>query len=337
MKIVKKLSMRTDLAVEMQEVRKVSEQDGVFQEEISQNGIAVTRVKITDQKGADALGKPVGEYITVDFKDSFSDEQTHQNAVETTAGEISRLLFGEKDPEKKINPDGPGVLVIGLGNRRMMSDAVGPATIDRILVTRHIQNNMPELYQKLALHPVSAAAPGVLGQTGIEASEVVQSLCREIRPEAVILIDALASRRMERLCRTVQISNTGICPGSGVGNKRAEISSRTLGVPVISIGVPMVVDAVTLTADTVELALRKIRESLDGENSAVLNAFSAFEEYDGEEIIRGTLSPFDMNLVVTPKDIDRLTEKCAGLLALALNKTLQGGLSEEEISALLGL
>lgn len=330
---MKRTAMRTDLAVEIQELHKVEEKDGFSEEEYSAKGISVSRVKITGEQAALKLSKPIGEYVTVDLGESFSDEETHQNAVEVTSSEISRLLYGEKKTEETV----PDVLVVGLGNRQMTSDAVGPVTVDRILVTRHIKNNMPQLYEQLGLNPVSAMSPGVLGQTGIEAFEMVKSVCDAVKPSAVIVIDALASRKMNRLCRTVQISNTGISPGSGVGNRRSEISRETLGVPVIAIGIPMVVDAVTLTTDTIEMALEKIKKELSAGNPEVVSAFSAFEEYDGGDIIRSALSPFDMNLVVTPKDIDRLTEKCAGLLAIALNKALHGGLEEEEISALLGL
>lgn len=337
---MKNISMRSDLAVEIQELYKVSEQEGFSEEEYTSNGIEVTRIRIFGKKVSEQLGKPIGSYVTVDLSESFSDEETHKNAVEVTSGEISRLLYGDPEKKEKLqSAEEPNILVVGLGNRHMTSDALGPDAVDRILVTRHIRNNMPDLYEKLGLNLVSALNPGVLGQTGIEAFEIVKSVCETVNPAAVVVIDALASRKMNRLCRTIQLTDTGIAPGSGVGNHRAELSKATLGVPVISIGIPMVVDAVTLTTDTIELALEKIKKELssDRESSEIVNAFSAFEEYDGEDIIRSALSPYDMNLVVTPKDIDRLTEKCAGVLSLALNKALHGGLEEEEISALLGL
>ena len=324
--------MHTDLAIEIKEMHKLSENDGFSEEEFTTKGITVSRVKISGDKAAEQLNKKKGEYITIDLKDAFSDTETHTSAVDVTASEIEKLIYQDGHDGKEKS-----ALVVGLGNKLLTSDSVGPKAIENLLVTRHIKEHMPELFKTLNLNSVSALIPGVLGQTGIETFEIVKSTTEKIKPDVIIVVDALASRRMNRLCRTIQISNTGICPGSGVGNKRDELSQQSLGIPVISIGIPTVVDAATLTADTIELALEKIKLQLDENNAEIIDAFNAFEENDGDEIIRDTLSPFDLNLIVTPKDIDRLMEKCARLLGLALNKALHGGLEQEEINALLGL
>jgi spore protease len=323
---------RTDLAVEIKELHKLTEDDGFIEEEVTLKGISISRVKVVAEKAEKILGKPKGTYITVDFNGAFSDDETHTNAVDITAQEISSLLYKKDEAQDKNK----GVLVIGLGNAHLTSDAIGPKTVENLVVTRHLKEHVPELFKSLELKETSALAPGVLGQTGIETAEIVRAAIEKVKPEAVIIIDALASRRLSRLCSTIQISNTGITPGSGVGNNREEISEKTVGVPVISIGIPTVVDAATLTADTISIALEKLKEQCDKEDEdEIIKILNSFNNNDGSEIIRKSLSPYDLNLIVTPKDIDALMQKSSKLLGLALNKALHGGLSQEEINMLL--
>ena len=203
---------------------------GVCSRERTREGYAVTDIRVEDEDGAQALGKPVGRYVTVDLGPYFRREADYfDRGVRCLAGELAALL-----------PEGP-VLAAGLGNRAMTCDAVGPASIDNLLVTRHMIRAMPRQFADF--RPVAAVCPGVLARTGLEALELVRGAVERVRPAAVIAVDALAARDSARLCATVQLSDTGLVPGSGVGNRRSALDRGTLGVPVIAVGIPTVVDA----------------------------------------------------------------------------------------------
>ena len=223
---------RTDLAAE-DIPRGGGELPGVRSEAFDRDGFRVTRVEILDPQGASALCKPVGNYITLDVETFF---QRRENSFGEAVSLLAELLRG-LIPLKAAD----SVLVAGLGNSAITPDAVGPETAALTLATRHLRERLPEEFS--SFRPVSVFRTGVLGTTGLESAEVIRSLCRAVRPDAVVVVDALASRSAERLCRTVQLADSGIVPGSGVGNDRAELSRRVLGVPVTAIGVPTVVDA----------------------------------------------------------------------------------------------
>ncbi|MCR4563236.1 MAG: GPR endopeptidase [Clostridiales bacterium] len=274
---------RTDLAVERREMTPGEIPDGVVFEESDSLGIKTTKIEITNENGEKALDKPKGRYITVELDDSFSAKGDCDAAVNAVSGSIGELL----------SPDGL-VLVAGLGNENITPDALGPLCVNRIFATRHIseksgQLGLPELRE------VAAISTGVLGQTGMETGEILSSICEKIKPSAVIVIDALATGSAKRLGKTVQITDTGICPGSGVGNSRKKLDSRTLGTTVISIGVPTVIDASTLCGK---------------------------KETDTEK------------MMVTPRDIDRIIDGMSSFLALSINLALQKNLSPEDIYAL---
>ena len=226
---------RSDLALEAKELfessaGKTTQLSGVRAREETLFGYPLTRVDILDETGAEALGKPVGRYVTVDLGPYFRREADYfDRGVRCLAGELAALL-----------PEGP-VLAAGLGNRAMTCDAVGPASIDNLLVTRHMIRAMPRQFADF--RPVAAVCPGVLARTGLEALELVRGAVERVRPAAVIAVDALAARDSARLCATVQLSDTGLVPGSGVGNRRSALDRGTLGVPVIAVGIPTVVDA----------------------------------------------------------------------------------------------
>ena len=233
------------------------------------------------------------------------------------------------------------VMIVGLGNSALTSDSIGPQTVSGLIVTRHLKQHLPEVFSSMPLRETAAFLPGVLGHTGIESAETVKAIAKIVNPKVLIIIDALASRKIDRLCSTVQICDTGISPGSGVGNDRKEISERTIGVPVIAIGIPTVVDATTLALDIFDEASKRIREEKNGD---VKKAAEIFEDFDklsneAEHIIRKVLSSSESSvseMIVTPKDIDVIANKSARLLSLALNKALHGHLEQEEINALLG-
>ena len=239
------LTKRTDLALEARELwqesaEKTTRLSGVKATKTKQEGYPVTRVDILDGRGEQALGKPRGTYLTIDLSTFWQRKSDFfERAVRAVGGQLKELLTAE----------GP-VLVIGLGNAAMTPDAVGPLTADNVLVTRHLIAAMPKHFA--GFRPVAVQRTGVLGTTGVESAEAVRGLVAEVRPALVIAVDALASRRVGRVCATVQLSDSGIIPGSGVGNHRAALNRETLGVPVIAVGIPTVVDAATLAADLLE-------------------------------------------------------------------------------------
>ena len=285
----RKMLRRTDLALEQRET--AGDCPGIESDEEQRDGIKITRIRIVDEQGERAVGKPMGNYITVEA-DSLEGE-TDGTCRKVISDELAQLLPGEGT-----------VLVAGLGNFDITPDALGPKTASQIFATRHIDGNTVEKLGISSLRPVCVLSPGVLGKTGIETAEIIRAVADKIKPSAVVAVDALAARELSRLGRTVQISDTGICPGSGVGNSRKEISQKRLGVPVIAVGVPTVVDAETLA------------EELTGKPSE-------------------TKSQKEYKMMVTPREIDSVIDHAADLVALSINCALQKELSAEEICLLI--
>ena len=221
---------RTDLAVEAQ--TRAAPMAGVRTEEHTEQGFRVSVVTILNEEASEKLCKPIGSYQTVTLDPVLRREDA---AFSAAAELLSRLLRGLHPL-----PESASVLVIGLGNRAITPDAVGPRAMESVLATRHLHRQFPGSFPEL--RPVSSIAAGVLGDTGVESATLVQALVRDLRPDLVIAVDALACAESERLCRTVQLTDTGITPGSGVGNDRAALSARALGVPVLAVGVPTVMD-----------------------------------------------------------------------------------------------
>lgn len=288
------MNFRTDLALEKREALGREIPKGVSSEEFKKGGAVFTKIKVTDENGAKALGKPVGTYITAEVEPLTKRNSADSELIEAIGEEIRGLL-----------PEDGTVLVVGLGNTDITPDALGPKSADMILATRHIGAEVAKSVGLGELRPVACVTPGVLGKTGLETAETVRGVVCEVKPACVIAIDALAARRLSRLGNTVQISDTGISPGSGVGNTRFALSNETVGAPVISMGVPTVVDVATLTADLCENVNVNFRD-------------------DGE------------NMIVTPREIDLVTERAAEIVALSLNKALQPHLSVDEIMMLVG-
>lgn len=293
---------RTDLALEARELwqesaGKTTRLAGVKATKRKQEGYPVTRVDILDQRGEEALGKPRGTYLTVDLTTFWQRrEDFFQRAVRAVGAPLKEL----------VPTEGP-VLVVGLGNRAMTPDTVGPLAADHVLVTRHLISAMPRQFS--GFRPVSVLRTGVLGTTGVESAESVRGLAAEVKPACVIAVDALASRRTGRVCAAVQLSDTGIIPGSGVGNHRSPLNAGTLGVPVIAIGVPTVVDSATLAADLLEE--------------------SGITDYDAEALQKSR-----QNLMVTPRDIDQQVRDLGKVIGYGINWALQD-LEIDEMNALL--
>ncbi|MBP3321974.1 MAG: GPR endopeptidase [Clostridia bacterium] len=255
----KNVFLRTDLAAEWREEHSHLPK-GVFFEEREQNGWTVSTLHIQSPEGAAAMGRAQGIYQTVALGKSWLfGEEERLLATKTLSSLIRQALLRleqsdrDGDPSQKPQSDGP-ILVVGLGNRAMTADAIGPMTVERILVTNHVKQLDPPLFSRLNHRAVAAICPGVLGQTGIESALTVQAVVKSLRPRALLVIDALAARSVERLATTVQLSTGGIAPGSGVGNDRPAFTSRRLGVPVLALGVPTVVDSATLVFDAFQKA-----------------------------------------------------------------------------------
>ena len=290
---------RTDLAMEAEEFSGGG-LEGVQRHATRHGEMTITRITISTQEAAKRLDKPVGTYITIEVPPMTDDFRNQEERIQTAAKEIRSLL-----PEKGL------VLVAGLGNSDITPDDLGPRTANMILATRHISEELARAVGLIGLRPVAVLAPGVLGQTGIETGELLYSIVQRLSPAALMVVDALASRRLDRLGCTLQISDTGISPGSGVGNARPHISRETMGVPVISMGVPTVVDAATLAADLLHC-----------------------EDDAEEEQVRCRVSPRGEDMMVTPREIDLLIERAAQLTGMAINCALQPGFSVEDLTAL---
>ena len=307
------INFRTDLALERREVyrkanRLEQEIEGIETEEEQVNEkIRVSRVKILDAKGEDAIGKPVGSYITVDLKGlKTATEEEIEKASNVVTKELRALI------EKHIGSQ-DSILVVGLGNEQVTPDALGPKVAMQIDVTRHILNYMPEVLES-GTREVSAVSPRVLGTTGIETQEILKGIVDHVKPKLVIVIDALASKSIERISSTVQIADTGIVPGAGVGNTRKELSEQSLGVPVVAVGIPTVVDLATITDDCLDLFITKLQE--EAKSNEYLNSL---KEQDNYEEIKEALVPNGYNMIVTPKEIDDLIENMSSVVARGIN------------------
>lgn len=296
------IQIRTDLALEANEIygSGKADSDGIFSECSHSDDVEINRVRISSKKGAEKLGKKIGSYITLEMP-KITDRNPDFSKTVT-------LKFRD-EMEKVLGRFGNGcILAAGLGNRSITSDSLGPRVVSGLLVTRHLKEYMPHSFGD-SLRGVCAVAPGVLGTTGIETGEIIRSICARIKPSVVVAIDALAARRVERVNTTIQISDTGISPGAGVGNKRFELSRKTLGVPVIAVGVPTVVDAATIAVDALEAYM---------------------DDADREKLAEELLPPYYKSLIVAPKNTDAMISDISGIISAGLNMAFQPGLCYED-------
>lgn len=347
---------RTDLAVEARDMyvetkKESSDIQGIEFNERKQGDIRVSYVDISNE-GAKTIGKKAGSYTTI-YADGvkLQDTKKQEQAANVLAAELRRLI-----KKNKITKDAE-CLIVGLGNWNVTPDALGPMTAEKILVTSHLfkldYEHVTEGYR-----PVAAVTPGVMGITGIETSDIILGIVEKYEPDFVIAIDALASRSIERVNETIQLSDSGIHPGSGVGNKRKELSNETLGIPVIAIGVPTVVDAVTITSDTIDFLLKhfgkewkekdrpgkalaptgfsfgkkKLTEDDlpdEKQRQTVLGIVGSLSEAEKRELISEVLTPIGHNLMVTPKEVDGFMSDMAHLLAEGINQALHMNLDKE--------
>ena len=311
------ISIRTDLALEATEIceEQSTALDGVVVDTKELEDCTITTVEIINEIGSKIMNKEIGKYITLESDlMKFDDDDSREKVINYLKDELIEI-FGT-DQSKKT-------LIIGLGNWNITSDALGPRAVSKTLVTRHIFKNYNKDYDD-DFSEVAALSPGVMGITGIETVEIVKSIVDKIKPNRVVAIDALASRKMDRVNSTIQISTGGIAPGGGVGNKRKALDKSYLGVDVIAIGVPTVVDAATLTIDVLDLAIDNLIE-VSQENSEFYKMLTKLKEEEKYQLIKDSLDPYDKNLIVTPKDIDETIENLAIIISEGLNRSLHPG------------
>ncbi|GGA36623.1 germination protease [Kroppenstedtia guangzhouensis] len=350
--------IRTDLAREAVDMAVQNRGDGsgipgVQMDEHEEEGITTSWIRIEDEQGAEALGKVPGLYLTLEIPALRSKDSELQSRV---ASHFS-VQFEKFLRETGIDPNAD-ILIVGLGNRDVTADALGPFVVQHMMVTRHLFELMPEQVEK-GYRPVSAIAPGVLGTTGMETSEIIFGIVEKTRPDAVIAVDALASRALSRVNTTIQVADTGIHPGSGVGNKRKALNRESLGIPVIAIGIPTVVDAATIAHDSVEMVisylhrqmnqkqptnpldplnrpnLKEIRDQKISSRTSqqMLGMVGTLDSEEKRRLINEVLNPLGQNLIVTPKEVDMFIGDMGKLVADGLNCALHEAITPENVSA----
>lgn len=317
--------IRTDLAVENRELYKQAsngDSKGVDIEKEEKESYIVTRIKVLNKEGSENIHKPIGTYITIDVpRLNKSDEDLKDEISQVVAKEIKGL--GKNKENSKI-------LIVGLGNWNITPDALGPKVVERVLVTRQFFINYNKEIDETVAN-VAALSPGVMGITGIETGEIIKGVVEKVKPDLVIAVDALASRKMDRVSTTIQISDTGINPGAGVGNNRMEFNESTIGVPVIAIGIPTVVDAATIVNDTLDLIIDSLKSeaNVGSEFYNLLSQISSEEKYS---LIQEVLNPYMKNVVVTPTDIDILIDDLSIIVANGLNMALHPGIDLKDVN-----
>lgn len=316
-------NVRTDLAIEKHEMllEAATELSGVTVQQEEKDNIRISRIAIESLKAQMKMGKPVGNYVTVEFSGlNIAEGEDYERLCRVLAGEIRNLLSLKEKSH---------VLVVGLGNRYITPDSLGPQVVSRLMVTRHLLAYIPEEIDE-GIRPVCALAPGVLGTTGMETGEVIKGVVDTIKPDAVIVIDALAARSMERISTTVQICDTGISPGAGVGNKRKELSKSTLGVPVIALGVPTVIDAATITADVLKMAAETEQVK---ENENLYEALTSLDDASQRQLLQEAIPENLSGFMVTPKEIDLFVERVSKVVANGINLALHKNVTFADIAA----
>lgn len=301
--------IRTDLAAEAREIfqnaNSAAEAEGVTAKSEKKGSVTVTKIEIKNENGAKALGKPIGKYITIESPEIKYSVEEYERTCKIISDSLIEMTGDVTDKT---------ILIAGLGNSEITPDALGPAVVSRLIVTRHMKEHMGKSFGS-EFPTTCAVAPGVLGMTGIETADIISGVAGKVRPDLVIAVDALAARKTERISTTIQICDTGIQPGAGIGNRRSGLDENTLGTKVIAIGVPTVVDAATIVRDGIE---------------------AAFEDEDAEKISEKILSDNMRRMVVTPKDIDLVIERASKTVANGINMALNRELSLEDIESFVG-
>ena len=310
--------IRTDLALETQE--RVGHGNGRikgvdFSEDKRENGIIISTVHIMTKNAEKVMGRPRGYYITIEAPDMIDNDEGYHREISEELAKILRKLLPKKAKEDQ---EEVSALSVGLGNRAVTPDALGPRVIDNMFITRHIINE----YGKYAfgnehVNKISGIVPGVMAQTGMECLEIVRGVVKETHPDFIITVDALVACNVKRLCRTIQLTDTGITPGSGIGNHRHALNEESVGVPVISLGVPTVVDAATIVNDTMYNLIAAMNQSKAF--NSLGNSLESLDEAEKYELIRELLSPSLNTMFVTPKDIDESVKRLSFTISEGIN------------------
>ncbi|MEK3917503.1 GPR endopeptidase [Paenibacillus sp. FSL H7-0331] len=321
-------TIRTDLALEAHDMASNSGQaiPGVHMSSETHDGITVSTTDITSQEGSAALGKLPGHYITIEVPQLRKKDSVLQDRVAAVFAKEFESFMAKLQIDSMSK-----VLIVGLGNWNVTPDALGPLVVENVMVTRHYFELMPGEVSP-GYRPVSAIAPGVLGTTGIETGEIIQGIVEKSKPDLVIAIDALASRSLERVNTTIQIADTGIHPGSGIGNKRKGLTLDTLGVPVIAVGVPTVVYASTIVNNAFEL-MHKHFQQQTAHTGEILGILDQMKEDERLLLVKEVLSPLGHDLLVTPKEIDEFIEDIANIIASGLNAALHEVVGMNNVAA----
>lgn len=316
--------IRTDLAIEARETISDEEIDGVKINTENENDCIITHVQILNENGSEILGKPIGNYITIECeKMRENDIESHEYIIKKTSLCIKKLMDINKIKSSNT-------LIVGLGNRYVTPDALGPKTISKVLVTRHIMDTISQDING-QVSTVCAISPGVMGITGIETGDIIKGITEQINPDLIIAIDALAARKFSRINATIQMSDIGITPGAGVGNKRMTLNTETLGIPVIGIGVPTVVDAATLVNDTLD----RILDDMIASAKKGTEIYKMLENLDSDEkyqLITEILTPYAGNMFVTPKEVDAVIDRLANIIGNSINISLHKGITIDDIN-----
>ena len=309
------MDFRTDMAVERRDLyRKANnienEIDGVDCQEEEMEDIKITRVNVTNEQGEQALQKPIGTYITIDVKRIHNIEtEKEDKIVEVLKNEITAVVdkhIGKQDE----------IMIVGLGNLYSTPDSLGSRVVNEVEITRHIKIYLPQ-YIDENTRSISAISPGVLGTTGIESAEIIRGIVDKVKPKMIIAIDSLCSKSVSRINKSIQISDTGIVPGGGVGNARDELSEKSLGIPVIAIGVPTVVEMASITNDCLDLFIEDLQKKAESND-----ALNKLKDEDNYQKIKDALIPNDYNFIVTPKEIDELIDSMKDILSRGINEAL---------------
>lgn len=322
------INIRTDLAIEAKQAyteENKRELDGVKVDEEKDGEVKITTVTIESDEAGRELGKPKGNYVTIDIPDfALYDGESMDN--------VSKV-FGKTLKKFVDIPDDKLILIVGLGNWNVTPDALGPKVVDKIMVTRHIKELMPDAIDN-SVRPVCALAPGVLGITGVETGEIIKSLVEKIKPSVVICVDALGARKLERVNRTIQIGDAGISPGAGVGNNRMQINEESLGCKVVAVGVPTVVHAATIVNDTMDLLLDELISKAET-GKEFYNMLNSVDRAEKNALIKEVLTPFVGELMVTPKDVDLVIQNLSKVVANGINIATQPHMDLEDINKFL--
>ena len=306
--------IRTDLALETQEKmqeEKVELKGVRFKEETIHKNLTISTVVIETENGAKAMEKPKGTYITIEARDMNEEDESYHREISEQLAKVIKQLIGTKKEDLSV-------LVVGLGNRAVTPDALGPRVVDNLYITRHIIREYGNYaFGRKHVNRISSIVPGVMAQTGMETMEIVNGVVKETRPDVVIAIDALAARNTKRLNRTIQVTDTGINPGSGVGNHRHALNEKSIGVPVVAIGIPTVVDAATIVNDTMYNLIMAMNQ--DRDLRTIGHSLGKLNEAEKYELIRELLSPNLNTMFVTPKDIDESVKRLSYTISEALN------------------